>query len=210
MMNVPTTPSEQFRLLFGSDFPGKIAVWSKQDKGTAFFGAGEMARAEKHILRRAATSDMYFGVCPVREDLSSGRGKADDVIASPGTWLDIDIGETGHKGKKYPPDRNTAWKIVREFPIRPSLMVNSGYGLHAYWLFDKLLILDTPEKRAKAASLSSEFQQKMRSLFTRHGFELDNTSDLARVLRIVGSLNHKTEKAKEVRVIYPQSKEEEQ
>ena len=87
------------------------------------------------------------------------------------------------------------------------MVVHSGYGLHAYWLFDELLLLDTPEKREKAAALSSNFQKKMRDLFASHGFKIDNTGDLARVLRVVGTRNHKNESPKKVRVLYPKSKE---
>lgn len=206
-MDIPKTPSEQFKTLFRKNFPGKIAIWSKQDKSTSFFTADELAQAEKYCLKKAQTSDVYFGVGLVRDDLTNGRGKAEDVIAIPGLWLDIDIGAAGHKGIAYPPDIQSAWKIVLEFPVKPSMVVHSGYGLHAYWLFDELLLLDTPEKREKAAALSTSFQQKLRDLFATHGFKIDNTSDLARVLRVVGTRNHKNESIKKVRVIYPKSKE---
>ena len=204
----PQTPAEQFGALFGSDFPGKLAIWSKQDLSTTFFSAGEMAKAERYCLRMAATKDVYFGIGLVRADLTSGRGKADDVVAIPGLWLDIDTGTEGHKGAKYPPDINTAWRIAKEFPVKPSLAVHSGYGLHVYWCFNELLVTDTPDKRARAAALSSDFQKQMRDMFASHGYKLDNTSDLARVLRVVGTKNHKAENEKPVRVIFPKSKEE--
>ena len=206
-MDIPKTPSEHLKAVFGKNFPGKIAIFAKQDKSTTFFNADELAKMEKYCLKKAQTSDVYFGVGLVRDDLTNGRGKAEDVIAVPGTWLDIDIGAAGHKGVAYPPDIQSAWKIVLEFPVKPSMVVHSGYGLHAYWLFDELLLLDTPEKREKAAALSTSFQQKLRDLFATHGFKIDNTSDLARVLRVVGTRNHKNESIKKVRVIYPKSKE---
>lgn len=205
----PQTPSEFFSSLFGASFPGKLAIWTKQDLTTKFFSADELVKAERYCMRKAETSDVYFGVGLVRADLTSGRGKADDVTAIPGLWLDIDVGTEGHKGAKYPPDINTAWKIVKEFPVKPSLAVHSGYGLHVYWLFSELLVTDTPEKRAKAATLSSNFQLKMRDSFAVHGYKVDNTSDLSRVLRVVGTNNHKQDQTKSVRVKYPKPQKEE-
>ena len=44
-MDIPKTPSEQFKTIFSKNFPGKIAIWSKQDKSTSFFTADELAQA---------------------------------------------------------------------------------------------------------------------------------------------------------------------
>jgi hypothetical protein len=45
--------------------------------------------------------------------------------------------------------------------------------------------------RAAAASLSQRLQGTLRSAAARQGWKLDNTSDLSRILRIPGTLNHK-------------------
>ena len=201
-------PYDQFTAMFGKDFAGKMAIWSKQDMQTAFFSSDELAEAEKYALKKAETCDVYVGVGLVRDDIASGRGKADDVVALPGFWLDVDLGSTGHKGTQYPPDQKTAWAIVKMFPVKPSLVVHSGYGLHVYWLFEHLLVLDTPERREKAAALSKKFQKKMQDLFAAQGYKIDNTSDLPRVLRVVGTINHKAGQRKKVRAIYPKQKEE--
>lgn len=201
-------PYDQFTAMFGKDFAGKMAIWSKQDMQTAFFSSDELAEAEKYALKKAETCDVYVGVALVRDDIASGRGKAEDVVALPGFWLDVDLGSTGHKGTQYPPDQKNAWAIVKMFPVKPSLVVHSGYGLHVYWLFEHLLVLDTPERREKAAALSKKFQKKMQDLFAAQGYKIDNTSDLPRVLRVVGTINHKAGQRKKVRAIYPKQKEE--
>ena len=203
-----TTPSSQFAALFGKDFTDSLVIWTKQDKKTAFFSSDKLAEAEKYALEKAKTCDVYVGVALVRDGIASGRGKVEDVVALSGFWLDVDLGSTGHKGVKYPPDQKTAWAILKMFPVKPSLVVNSGYGLHVYWLFEHLLVLDTPEQRAKAAALSKKFQKKMQDLFAVQGYKIDNTSDLSRVLRVVGTINHKAGQRRKVRAIYPKQKEE--
>ena len=207
-MIIPKNPRYQFEALFGKDFPGKIAIWTKQDKQTAFFTSKDIDKAESYCLRRAATQDVYYGVGLVREKLEGGRGKEEDIIALPGFWLDVDFGEDGHKATKYPPSLQEACRVVQQFPLRHSLMISSGYGLHVYFLFDQLLQLNTSEDRAKAKALSSGFQKKFNELFAAEGYKLDNTSDLSRVLRVAGTKNHKNGSKKDVKVIFINTKEE--
>lgn len=65
----------------------------------------------------------------------------------------------------------------------PSVIVDSGGGYHAYWLLSEPFKLDTDEKRS--------FAVRLQRAWVHHTGGDRNAVDLARVLRLPGSLNHK-------------------
>ncbi len=83
--------------------------------------------------------------------------------------------------------------FLQEFPLRPSLVIWSGGGLHVYWLFRKPLYFHTPEERQAVKDLSARFQKAIILQGQERGWKLDNTSDLVRLLRIPGTFNHKAD-----------------
>ena len=197
------------RTIFGEQFPGKLSIWTKQDRKTRFFGGDELTECAKYCMDRSQDSDVYFGACLLRANIPPGRrGTADDVVAMPGLWLDIDVGSEGHTGKNYPPDVQTAWKLVRKFPLEPSIAVRTGHGLHTYWCFEDLQMLEDPLTREKAKKLSRDFQAVMAKNFRDFGFDLDNVGDLARVLRVPGTRNFKTKDVKDVKIIHVKGKKD--
>jgi hypothetical protein len=73
---------------------------------------------------------------------------------------------------------------IEALPVpEPSVLVQSGGGVHAYWLLDAPWLLDTPE-RLEAAKL---VQARWVTLVGGDG----GAKDLCRVLRVPGSLNFK-------------------
>src|SRR5690606_4012326 len=121
------------------------------------------------------------------------RGENEDVLAIPGLWIDVDIASGAHKERALPDTLDEAVDLVRSFQKEPSILVHSGHGLHAYWLFNEPMYIETPEDQAKAETLLSRFQATIRGAAAKRGWKLDNTSDLARVLRVPGTMNYKTE-----------------
>ena len=114
----------------------RVAVWTKRDRGVAFFASP--TDAAEYAVGRAATSDGHFGVGLYRPGILRGRGSADDVVAIPGVWADIDIADgEAHAAKTLPPSEADGARLLARFELQPSVMVASGHGLHAYWLFDQ-------------------------------------------------------------------------
>ena len=65
-------------------------------------------------------------------DESKGR----PVIALPAVFADIDFGTRGHhKSKKYPPTLDDAMSVIHGHGFDPTVVVHSGHGLQAYWVF---------------------------------------------------------------------------
>ncbi|OPY59149.1 MAG: hypothetical protein A4E55_00366 [Pelotomaculum sp. PtaU1.Bin035] len=150
---------------------------------------------------------MYFGISPqdkaaaVAKGKDNTRGYMETALACPGMWLDLDIRGAAHKSNKLPPTLDAAIALIKEFPLEPTVLVHSGHGLQAWWLFKELWVFDTPEERKEAQDLVQRFQMTMKSKAEAHGWEIDSTFDLARVLRLPGTFNRKL-KPEPVRVLH--------
>lgn len=102
-------------------------------------------------------------------------------------WCDIDCGEEkAAKGKGYATQREGAtalmkWCNDRHFPL--PLTVNSGNGIHAYWLLTEAIPAE--QWRTLAAKLKTGMEAD--------GLLVDptRTADFSSILRPVGTHNHK-------------------
>lgn len=97
-------------------------------------------------------------------------------------FLDLDCGE----GKPYE-DQAVGLAALKAFIVETQLpkptIVNSGRGVHAYWVLDEAI----PREEWKPLA------DGLKALCTRHGLEADPavTSDAARILRIPDTCNFK-------------------
>jgi len=144
----------------------------------------------KVFSEQAEQADLYHCIGLLLDRPKKGRGAEADVIAIPGLWFDLDCLEGKHNQQDLP-SKAEALAFIHEFPLRPSILIWSGGGLHAYWLFKKPLYFHTPEEREAVKDLSSRFQRSILQRSEARGWKLDNTSDLVRLLRLPGTLNHK-------------------
>lgn len=195
-------------LLYGSADRGHLVLWTKQNKKSLWYPASALEEIGREAARLAQTWDIYFGVglqdkeaaqdvqgkrSGSKPHLSRTRGYAETVVCIPGLWVDIDIRSKAHAELNLPPTKEDAVKLVNEFPLAPTVLVDSGHGLHAYWLFREPLAIDSKEERDEAQDLVRRFQGTLQAIAARRGWKIDNTSDLARVLRLPGTVNRKRE-----------------
>ncbi len=154
------------------------------------------------VITNREHTDVYFEVCLQAEPpVSVKRGNADGVKIVPGFWVDIDILGSNHKSTKYPKDLEEALKFVCSLPWRASIIVCSGGGIHVYYIFSSPFIIDGEDDRRKIADLSRRVNRYIIGQGEKYGWKIDNTSDLARLLRVPATLNHKSDPAKEVFII---------
>lgn len=73
------------------------------------------------------TDNHYFGV-GTRD--GSGGGK-NNLVETPTLWLDIDFKET---------PKDLFERKLADFPLKPSILVESGGGYHVYWLLKNPLL----------------------------------------------------------------------
>lgn len=124
----------------------------------------------------------YFGIHPTKQRGESSwlRAKLADIALINCIYAEVDGIDT--------PESEANWSewLLNDCPVRPSLIVWSGGGLHVYWLLDAPFLLDTPENFERATVANKAMVLQIGGDTSVH--------DLARVLRIPGTINHKPER----------------
>jgi len=78
------------------------------------------------------TGDIWFGVVP--REFERGTKEAIKYITCFG--IDIDIGTEGHEVFSEFSTKKDALKFIAGFELKPSIIVDSGHGIHLYWLLE--------------------------------------------------------------------------
>jgi len=117
---------------------------------------------------------------------------AEGAVCMPGLWVDVDFrsDSNAHKAQNLP-TYDEYLEFQSELGLIPTMIVNSGNGVHPYLLFSEPLYLNNDVDRLFAAKLSEDFQLWLRNAMAVKGWKLDSTADLARILRVPGTFNHK-------------------
>jgi len=118
----------------------------------------------------------YFAPCPRREK----KGSADHAAVLVALWVDIDC--EGDPGK-----RERALALLDTFELRPSILIDSGGGWHAYWLLTEPYALTGDAERQHAASL-------LKGLFAALGGDAGYVKSVASVMRLPELVNTKPER----------------
>jgi hypothetical protein len=123
---------------------------------------------------------------------NGSRGDAAAVAGLVGLWADVDIQGPNHKGTSYPPTETAARELLAATGMPPTLIVQSGGGLQPWWLFNEPWIFESEEEHAEAAAIARGWIRNLQEHAKARDWQLDPTGDLARVLRVAGTLNHKS------------------
>lgn len=168
-----------------------LALWCRHTKESKFYNdCGAAARWAETCA--AKNQDIYIGTGTFNVQPAEGRGTADAVEGVSGFWADIDVADPGaHKGKIYPLTLAEARGVLGMLGIPPSLEVLSGHGLQAWWLFREPWLLAGPEERARCAHASRAWGATLAACAKVKGWAVDSVADLARMLRIPGTMNCK-------------------
>jgi hypothetical protein len=150
-------------------------------------------------LDRSATLDLYYGVNlghPTCKNSPTTRLKKADVWVVPGLLGDFDGAWGQHKGEDLhlPESLERLVAFCHRLPTPPSLIVDSGGGIHTYHLFPEPWTLSTPEDRQAFVTLATRFEVTVERLMqTQEGWTSNGifTANLNRVLRLPGTINHK-------------------
>lgn len=185
-------------LLFGN-VEGKHFgyLWTKPSKETISFDVSTQdtraKMARKAIDLNDRGEDVYFGVNLVDAELPSNqRAKNETVTVLTATIADIDVAnDKAHKGDKdhFPPTFDAAKKLL---PFDASIVVNSGYGLHAYYLYTPTITI-TDDNRDEAIKRNKRFIAEIKRRAEKHNISkgADGIGDLPRILRLPGTFNYK-------------------
>jgi hypothetical protein len=164
-----------------------VLIWTLQDKCSYWYR--DVAAAAEFVLK-ARNLDVYVGVGLSRADRGpTHRCVSDDVAGLSGFWADLDLKSEAHT-KALPATIADALSIIPEC-MPPTMVIATGNGAHAWWLFKEPYVFDDAEDRMDTAMLVSRWHTLLRLRASQQGWAFDRLSDLARVLRIPGTLNLK-------------------
>lgn len=183
------TPADFLHSLYGHADEGHLTLFSIDSAGFRYTDWFSVDNLEQMAARSAELTDrnVWFGVATRREMLlGESRGGATDCLAAPGLWADIDIAGPNHRESTgLPADKDAALAMLAEFPLRPSIIVDTGGGLHPYWLFAE------PVPAEQATGLLARWAVTWMAHAEARGLRVDNVFDLPRVLRVPGTTNQK-------------------
>jgi hypothetical protein len=169
-----------------------ILIWTLPNKTSHWFK--DYQKAAIFVKEKTSGMDVYAGIGLSPKNYGeSNRCKADNIAGIPGLWLDVDYGKSGHKKGNLPATIDEARSLIAEMGAMPTLVVHSGHGLQAYWLFNSFWQFESSEDRQDGAKLSELWNAKFRQLSKEHGYDCDSTYDLARIMRVPGTKNLKDE-----------------
>jgi hypothetical protein len=194
--------------------PDRRTRWSRADDLDSIVSAVVTASMQQKDVSPGvpgANTGVFLGAGLVNKPKGEHRrAENEDVVALVAIPADVDIAGEHHGGKPYPPDFDAARRLVDSMGLAPSLVIDSGYGLHAWWvLAEPLILLDDDGKpdqaaRENAAAVVRDWISTLRYRADRAGgWKLDSVFDLARVMRVPGSVNLKNrDDPRPVRIVH--------
>lgn len=189
-----------------------ISVWTLPDKRTRWCRADDPG-AIASLLTQAVEQQpgihaVYIGMGSLPADVVRARQAEDpqrapyfrakkfDVTGVVALWADIDVGTFGHEGGPYPPTVPDARRVLDSVGLPPTVLVDSGYGLQAWWvLSEPWLAADYPDPDAARLEMYNLSRDWISTLRYRAdmigGWKIDSVFDLSRLMRAPGSWNQK-------------------
>ena len=188
-MAEPGTPRWFLEELFGGKTDELyLLIWTLADKRSRWFRDLDAAASAVEAL---AGQDVYVGAGLSAKDYGpSQRCPSEEIAGVVAAWADLDVLSDAHTKKSLPPTLEQALSVVPP-TIPPSIVLSTGNGAHAWWLLREPYLFDGDKDRRWAASVVLRWQTLLRYNAANRGWAFDRLADLARVLRIPGTLNCK-------------------
>jgi hypothetical protein len=227
-VTAPTYDPDAVRRWLGilhGDSPGHVHICSTDDWAGRHFNDLDAATGYVTYLNREGREGIYVrvttlqpaivlwrhgcpdtspcgrdpGQCPKR---ISRRGGAADSAALPALWADLDLAGPGHAEHDLPPDETAGRTVIAATGLpEPTLWIHSGGGLYPIWLLDQPYQV-TDANLDAVKRLAADWQRVIEHAAARHGWRYGRgVGDLARVLRIPGTINRKEGLARPCRIV---------
>lgn len=183
--------------------PGWLLLWTLPDKRSHW----TRSKDEAHHYAVSSALDTYIEVAcgpdpaTLGRPAESARTKSEEAVAIPGLFVDLDCNP--HPSKIHFDSKEHASRFLSALPLAPTAVVDSGGGLHAWWLFKEPWVFEAPEERRHAERVEYGWTNYLRHRALESGVRdgVDHVKDLARVLRYPGTRNLKYKSPRDVKLL---------
>ena len=176
-------------------------LFTRPDDATYPYIIGRMDQMLEKAIRLTKTKDVYFGLHLMDELPPPGKRSSEEKISCMSfIHEEYDVKGPAHKEQKLPETLEELLSFLHDLECPPSIIVHSGNGVHTYWLLQEYITV-TDENRGWIKRIVKGYEKHTHRLGMERGWKFDPVADLARVLRIPGTLNHKSDPPKQAVVI---------
>lgn len=166
-----------------------ILIWTLPNKRSRWFI--NIPDAAEYVAGVNGSKDVYVGLSLAGKDYGPMRRcVSGEVTGIAGIGSDFDLLSEGHGKKALPRTVQEALSILPP-GMEPSFVVLTGNGLHCWWLLKEPSVFNADAERSDAARIVARWHTLLRLRAAAKGWAYDRLSDLALVLRIPGTVNHK-------------------
>jgi hypothetical protein len=196
MLLTDKATSRQLQTIYGSAADAGLGfMLSWQGPSTRFlsrFFTDPDEGAAFAAVRAAEGCDVWTSVALYREAPPEvQRGSADSAAGLIGFFADLDAKDGGFASK----DEARQFIESAFYDVPPSIIIDSGTGLHPWFLFAEPWVFEGEKDRKRAKALAKRFVDSVRA--AAGGRNIDAVGDLARVLRVAGLTNFSRGKGKD-------------
>ena len=163
-----------------------VSIWTRDVDAAAHWVAE--SDSDTYIARAAAARS--YG--------TKLRVSYDRASALLFTSIDLDAATEYRNKPHLARDSKHALEIVTDLPFEPDLLISTGGGLQPIFALGPQLFQNPTDKQHARSALKSFNDAVQRLVWERHQVLLDSTPDMARLVRMPGSLNYKTDPPVEV------------
>jgi len=197
-MNVKEFMAELYK---GAPSKQVTYLFTLPDRATYPYQIGQMDQMLEKAMALNCSKDVYFGLHLMDEPpLQGARASASDISGISFIHGEYDIKGPAHKEENLPKTQEELLNFPHGLECPPSIIVHSGNGLHTYWLLQEYTAVND-ENREAIKRIVKGHELHTQKLGRAYGWKFDSVADLARVLRIPGTLNHKSDPPRQVEII---------
>ena len=190
------------RLFWSEKPPGPVLIWTlapgaNGKKFSHWFHCVEDFTRYAHSHASAwARVNVYFGTVtgpPDHPTKHYRRVKNDEAASMAALVSDLDVVDPvkpDNPSRPICPDRATVFEKLTSLPYPPTVVIDSGHGLQAFWVFRQPWIFSGPDDRERARQMAAFWRDEVRTAFDP--YYVDATWDFARVMRVPGGINWKS------------------
>ena len=186
------TSGEFLTALWGNPPPGVILIWTLPEKESTWYTRLDQVNQD---VEHHAHEDVYTGVGIANRNgnrfTTQKRLTEEEVSGLAGMWADIDWAHPVHRKPNLPPTQEQALATLEEALLEPTLLVDSGHGIQAWWLFEHPWIFQTPEDQEMGRRAAQWWHQHIKGLYTARGWTTDSVFNLDRIMRLPGTWNNR-------------------